>query len=116
MVRGVIGMKKDYIAFIGEDKNKEFELFFDMIMKLIEKTGVHERVLVKEGVDIAKSKNTEIRHLPKEYNYLTTTGVCGNKVGMILFHEPFLAVSVESKELADTYRSFFEILWKSAKA
>lgn len=114
LVRDILKLKKDYVAFV-RDKPTELKLFFETFMKTIEREGVHERVLVKAGTKIQKSKNTQVRHLPNEYQYHTTTGICGNMVGIILWSEPFLAIKIESRELADTYRSYFELLWKVAK-
>lgn len=114
LVRDILKLKKDYVAFV-RDKPTELKFFFETFMKSIEREGIHERVLVKEGTKIQKSKNTQVRYLPKEYQYHTTTGICGNMVGIILWSGPFLAIKIESRELADTYRSYFELLWKIAK-
>lgn len=115
LVRDILRLKKDYVTFV-RDKPTELKFFFETFMKSIEREDIHERVLVKKGTKIQKSKNTQVKYLPKDYQYYTTTGICGNLVGIILWSEPFLAIKIESRELADTYRSYFEVLWKTAKA
>lgn len=114
LVHDMLRLKKNYVAFV-RDKPTELRFFFETFMKSIEREGIHERVLVKEGTKIQKSKNTQVRYLPKDYPYYTTTGICGNMVGVILWSEPFLAIKIESRELAVTYGSYFELLWKNAK-
>lgn len=115
MIRDILVLRKDYITILAEKEPDDLSLFFRLFMKSIEKEGIHERVLIKEGSKTYKSKNTEIRYLPKEYTYSTGFGVCENLVGIVLLSEPFLAIKIESKELADTFRSYFEILWKISK-
>ncbi|VVB60634.1 HTH-type sugar sensing transcriptional regulator TrmBL1 [uncultured archaeon] len=115
MIRDILVLKKDYVTILAEKELDELSLFFRLFMKSIEKENIHERALIKEGSRTYKSKNTEIRYLPKNHRYSTGFGVCGNLVGIVLLAEPFLAIKIESKELADTFRSYFEILWKVAK-
>jgi len=116
LVREIYILKQDYRAILSEYEFPQLKLFFEQLMGFLEKENIHEKLLLKEGlkVDIV-SKNTEIRYLPKEHSFLATTGVCGDKVAIILWTEPFLAIGIESKELANTYKSYFDILWKIAR-
>lgn len=115
MIRDILILKKDYVTILAEKELDELSLFFRLFMKSIEKERIHERVLIKKGSKTYKSKNTQIKYLPKEYAYSTGFGVCENLVGIVLLSDPFLAIKIENKELADTFRSYFEILWKIAK-
>lgn len=116
LARETLRLKQDYDVISTEIKSQSMHYFFELFMKEIEKADIHERVLVTEGMKITfKSKNTRIRYLPKGYKYKTTTGISGDNVALILWSEPFLTVVIKDKNLADTYRSYFEILWKMAK-
>jgi sugar-specific transcriptional regulator TrmB len=58
----------------------------------------------------------ELRFLPDRYMGPVALNIYGNKVSMVLWskEEPFV-VLVDNKEMADSYRKFFELAWKRAK-
>ena len=60
-------------------------------------------------------KLTEVKILPKEYMTPTHINVVGEKVGMILWSEQPLGILIENREIADSFRTYFELLWKLAK-
>jgi len=56
------------------------------------------------------------KYLPNEFNgNPTATCVWGNKVGHFLFGEELFAFVIESKELAENYKKYFDYLWKISK-
>ncbi len=114
LIRALLGLRRDYDVIAGKGV-PEMQAFFEAMMEAIEEAGVHERVLARESVDIVKSKNTEVRYLPKNHSYESTIGFCGDKVGIILWSKPFLAIAIEDEGLGKTFRSYFELLWKMAK-
>ena len=64
---------------------------------------------------LKKIPYAEIRFLPKNYATPAATNIYGNKVAIINWTENPLAILINNKEIADSYRKYFEILWKSAK-
>lgn len=58
---------------------------------------------------------TEVRYLPKEYSTPTSTNICGDEIVMILWTETPLVIQIMNKELAETYKKYFELLWSVAK-
>ena len=42
------------------------------------------------------------------------TNIYGNKIAIIVWSEPPEAVIIENKDAAESYRSYFEVLWKAA--
>lgn len=59
---------------------------------------------------------TEAKYLPKEYNSPVSTNVCGAEVVLILWSKVPLVIQIESKEIADSYEKYFELLWGIAKS
>ncbi len=59
--------------------------------------------------------NAEIRYLPIEYLPPVRTMVYGNKVAIVNFNKPITTIIIRDKEVADSYRKQFELLWKIAK-
>ncbi|MBN2421522.1 hypothetical protein JXB27_04555 [Candidatus Woesearchaeota archaeon] len=58
---------------------------------------------------------SEVKYLPKEMDSPSATNIYGNKVAIILWTEEPVAILIDQKEIADSYRSYFELLWKTAK-
>jgi len=50
--------------------------------------------------------------LPEKYSSHATTIIYGDRVGIIFFSDPFLAIRIKSKQLADTYRNYFDLMWE----
>jgi len=47
--------------------------------------------------------------------YPSSTVIYGNKTAIIVWSHPFLTILVENKEVSDSYRSYFNLLWNIAK-
>lgn len=115
MVNEILKIKKDYCVLCGDYRTPSLSIFFTHFMKEIEKQNIHEKVLIRRGSDIVRSKNTEVRFLPENYSFLSTTGICGDMVGIVIWSKPFLGISIKSKELASTYMNYFKLLWGISK-
>jgi len=63
---------------------------------------------------IYKTKVITYRYIPKEYFNPTSTLVYGDRVALLIW-EPLTVIMIKNKELADSYRKQFELLWKIAK-
>jgi len=110
---------KEYLAFASGGKFKEvLGIYFDQFQIKKRQKKIKSLILIDEalkGSDYVKSIRGEIRFLPKEYNYPTATFIYENKVAFFVFTEYPTAFLIESKEVAESYRSYFELLWKLAK-
>ncbi len=58
---------------------------------------------------------SEIRYLPKKYTNPLAINIWQDKVAIILWKNPPLAIVIKNKEIADSYKKYFELIWKSAK-
>jgi len=82
-----------------------------IVMKHIYNDDAVERIK-----ELKKMPYTPIRVLPKEYNSPVATDICGDKVALILWSSTNpLIVTIESKEIADSYKRYFELLWSIAR-
>jgi sugar-specific transcriptional regulator TrmB len=106
----------DYIVF-GEQGilQKLLPIYFEQFLKKIEEKKIKERVLVKEGIKTIKTRYSEIKYLPKEFDFPTSIIVSNNSTIIAIWSEPLL-ISICNKEVADSYKNYFEILWKIAKS
>lgn len=56
----------------------------------------------------------DVRFLPKKYTSFTPTLIYNNKVAIILWSE-LSVIIIENKEIANTYKQYFALLWGIAK-
>jgi len=92
--------------------------YFPHFKKGLEKNKIKVRHLVRKDGEknIHPSKTTTIRYFPKRVGeQKITTNIYGDKVALILWADIPEAVIIKDKSAAEAYRSYFEILWKTAK-
>jgi HTH-type transcriptional regulator, sugar sensing transcriptional regulator len=63
-----------------------------------------------------KWKYTEARYFPGKYDSAVTTNICGDKVILVSWDGEISVIEIENKDIAESYRNYFDILWKKAKA
>jgi sugar-specific transcriptional regulator TrmB len=58
---------------------------------------------------------SEIRYLPKEFDSPSFHLIYPDHVAIIIFSEEPLGIIIRSKEINESYRSYFKVLWAAAK-
>ena len=113
LLNDILRTKKDFVAF-GIDENKfkgMFPILMEQYFKKEEKAGIKERLLTSEEAGfVYKKKNISYRYIPGEYFSPTPTLAYGNKTASIIW-EPFTIILIESRQLAESYKKHFELLW-----
>lgn len=102
-----------FINFYGRE-------FLDNLWKRKVKLDFHSRAinedspLAREFKKGESERNLDLRLAPKGFEFPTTTVVFGDTLAMFSTSqgENFVVV-IESKELTQTYRAYFEMMWKS---
>jgi hypothetical protein len=85
-------------------------------ISLIEKNNFRERILAREGdIFFVGGKTSEYKFIPREFFNPTATHIAGNMVAIIIWTTPPTGIIIESSEVADSYRKYFNLLWKIAK-
>lgn len=131
--KGVRGIKEVYNLMINT-KGKEYNTYgggpiTTKIMGLDWWLNLHKRrvenklpsrqvfdELVKEaGKEIAKNKLTKIRYISKEFAQFQEIIIVEDKVAISVFTENPYAFLIQDKNVAESYRKYFELLWKIAK-
>jgi sugar-specific transcriptional regulator TrmB len=83
------------------------------------KYNIPVKIIYDNSSKQSLSKNIplfEVKFLPKEYASPASTNIYGDKVAILLWEEEPLAIVIKNKKIADAYRSFFSLLWKTAKS
>lgn len=123
--RGKEGMKKigeelilntkEYLVMGEQGKLQEtLPIHSYQFMKKIEEKKIKEKVLARKGMKIIKSKNTSIRYVPETFNFPTSTIIFNDCIVIVIWSEP-LAIKITSKEVAESYRNQFNVLWNLSK-
>lgn len=74
--------------------------------------GSHHLFRYEKRKEVSRKKFTSCKFLPIEFSgNHTVTVVFGNKVAQFLFGENLFAFVIESKELAENYKSYHKYLW-----
>lgn len=109
---------KEYDVFASKGKFKEIlGSYFDQFQKRKKQLKIKSRVLIDENLknsEYVKSISGEIKFLSKEYDYPTATFIYGDKVAFFVFTEYPTAFLIESKEVAASFKAYFELLWRKA--
>lgn len=58
---------------------------------------------------------SEIRYLPEKYTNPLAINIYRDKVAIILWKKPPLAIVIKNEEIAESYKKYFELIWKSAR-
>ncbi len=83
--------------------------------KRIEKK-IKLKIITTKDQDIKKVKLSEIRYLNEKYSNPSAINIFDDKVAIILWSEKNpIAILIKNKEIADSYRKYFEIMWSIAK-
>ena len=62
-----------------------------------------------------KYKNLEYKEIDEEYIGKTAQIIYNNKVAIFILGTPYYLIIIENKEIANTYKKQFNLLWKIAK-
>ncbi|HUC02269.1 MAG TPA: helix-turn-helix domain-containing protein [Candidatus Paceibacterota bacterium] len=108
------------VCLFGSLKNLS-EIFVgraDKLKEIIKSQNIHVRDLLTEDpkdLDFgyaALGRNYEGRVVPKEFDLYIDGAIYGDQVAILSIKKELFAVVIESKEVADTFQSLFELAWK----
>lgn len=117
VLNDLIKRKEENLAF-GLDESKFVKYLPEELNKLIEaeeKNPKPVKLIFIEGYKSRTAKTAKVRYLPKAYATPLHYEIYGNKVAMINWEEPITTIITENKAMADSFRVYFNNLWKIAK-
>lgn len=93
--------------------------FFDYFKKNLKKNKVKARLIISQRMRNSFLDTPQfydqIKFMSDEFDSPNTTFVFGNYVATIVWTENPVGFLIESKEAADSFRNYFEIIWRTAK-
>jgi len=109
--------EKDLLIF-GVDESYFKEIlgsYMEHYFRKQKQIGFKERILTMKGVkELYSSKLIFYRFLPKESFNPTPTYVSEDYIAILVW-EPLHIVKIKNKNLADSYKKHFELLWRIAE-
>jgi len=107
------GIPKDTVKSIGPFINHfhKRRIKKKIIMKHIYNENAKERITY-----LNKLPYTEAKFLPEDFDTDSNTALCGDEIMIIHWKKNPFIIHLKQKELADTYRKYFEFLYKKARA
>jgi predicted transcriptional regulator len=91
---------------------------------LFHKTRIQKKILMQhiynenaqERIKYLNSMGyTEAKYLPHQFDTPISTLTCGEEVLIIYWLDPMMFIRIESQQLADTYKKYFEVLYATAE-
>lgn len=120
-ITGGSGIKEVRTFFTFEAIPEEFASNYEMFSKLFESgkvagreiisTETHQHYYLKRG---KRFKNYQVRFIGSDTKFFSDTIVYGNKIAILSFKKRF-ALIIESEDVANSFKSLFELAWRSAR-
>jgi sugar-specific transcriptional regulator TrmB len=122
--KGVEGLKTVFQDQLEDNKGKEIMILgasqsaFEILpfyFKWYDKDRVKRRIKVRIiASDRLKKKIplSELRYLPQKYSNPLAINIYKDKVAIILWKKNPIVIVIKEKEIADSYRKYFELMWK----
>ncbi|MBM3200459.1 TrmB family transcriptional regulator [Candidatus Woesearchaeota archaeon] len=104
------------ILVLGGSKNAEdvLQYYFTRYNKLRAEKKVKLKIIFACKRLKKRFPLTSLRYLPEEYNTEVATNIYGDKVAIIHWAKLFV-ILIKNKDIAQTYKNYFDILWEKAK-
>jgi len=108
--------EKEMFSFGGT--GRAYDLLYEMpaVAKQMKKVGIHLKVILGKpfaGHDFTKYENVLVRL--SEIKSESTTSIFGDYISIHLLKDKPIVILIKNKDIAESYRNYFQVLWKNAK-
>lgn len=116
----VLNIRKEILIFGAEGKFVElFTHYAEQWHMRRAKLKIPIRIIYNEKIRKEKLKAgfkiLKMRFISKIYETPATTWIYGDKIAIIVWSDQPIATLIRSKEVAKSYKQFFDILWNNSK-
>ena len=120
-LKDILKTKKEVLVTGIDDEKyeKELPIFMKQYFRDLKKSKIKERIITLKSPGIflfkkSSAPTTEYKFLEENQFNPSNTFVYGTKVVRVSWGTPVTAIMIENSQTAETYRSYFEHLWKVA--
>lgn len=107
------GVSQEAIANVGQGFLEDFHK--ERIKKGIFMKTVLDSSLLERSAFLNKFKLTESKYISEDFYSAISTIICGDIVYIASFKPTVMFIKIKSRQIADTYRQYFEVIWQHAK-
>jgi len=118
ILEDILNSKQEVLTYGSEGNfSNIMEFYHYHYMKRLEKLKIKMKVIFNKGDSDEPFdwKSSEVRYLPKDFKTPTETTIYGDNVVIFVFMDNPRAILIKSKAIADSYKKYFNILWRQAK-
>jgi len=92
------------------------QFYFKWYDKTRKQKKIKARIIASDN-KIQKSNIplADIRYLPQKYENPVSMNIYGDKTAIILWVNEPMAILIKNKEIANAYKTYFELMWRIAK-
>ncbi|VVB78409.1 HTH-type sugar sensing transcriptional regulator TrmBL1 [uncultured archaeon] len=90
------------------------QFYFKWYDKTRKQKKIKSRIIASDK-KISNIPLAEIKYLPEKYTSPVSVNIYENKTAIIVWAKDPIAIVIKNKEIADAYRSYFELMWKIAR-
>jgi sugar-specific transcriptional regulator TrmB len=110
---------KGELLMLGVEETKfveEDRIAIQQYLRDLKRFGLKERLIAKEGAELYfTGEQSEYRLIGAEHFNPNPVYIYSGKIVQVVWGNPTHAVMIKSKEVFDSNRKYFEMLWKIAK-
>lgn len=116
--RDVLNTEKELLSFGAYMRYDETDyLLWTQFLRDIAHKKIPERALYTEEERLLETPHGEYRKLSLEHSLPTSVMIYGNKVAITIFGKnTYSIVRIENKDVADSYRKYFQRYWNDDKS
>jgi len=109
--------EEEYLVIGSEGQFSDKMPYFSPIFrKQKQKNKIKTRLITRKDLKTKeKNKYTEYRKIPSKIKSPTTINIYKNKVVIFIWDDKPEAVLIENKNVAETFKNYFEFIWKHAR-
>ena len=116
----ISNLKKNEEAYlIGIDEDiliTEVEtIYLKQYLNAIKSKNIKEKIIIKTGGKKLRGSNLQYKELDEKYIGKTAQIIYNNKVAIFILGAPYYLIIIDNKEVAETYKKQFNLLWNIAK-
>ncbi len=109
----------EYLAFGVPEYAQQFWGYFEEFNKALQKNKVHRRIIfdqrASKNIASCKKYGYQVKTLSKEFMSPAEINVYENNVAIVLWNKTPLVIFVRGKDIAQSFRQYFNLLWRLAK-
>jgi len=111
--------KNEEAYLIGIDEDillTEVEpIYLKQYLQAIKLKNIKEKIIIKKGGKKLRDPNLQYKKIDEKYIGKTAQIIYNNKIAIFIPGTPYYLIIIENKEVAETYKKQFSLLWNIAK-